>query len=119
MSGMDRNTGAELSGWPHVEQSLGVLLTTPKFSRVMRRAVGAGLPGRVDMAINSNNFIDLFADIGKAVFDYEPRFRPTKMTPSAGSSRSEIVIDVEGIYFPRGHLGDFTVAKPQSLAVTL
>ena len=119
MPGMDRHTGKALDGWPHVQQSLNVLLTTSRRSRVMRRAFGAGLPRRVDMPISPANVIDLYADVAAAITAYEPRFRVTRMRVPEAPVAGEISILAEGIYYPRGALGDFSVSVPQSTTVRL
>src|SRR4051812_26400812 len=119
MSGMDRITGKTLSGWAHVVQSIGVILTTPKVARVMRRAFGAGLPRRVDSPISPTSLIDFYADTAAALRTQEPRFRPSRVALAATPDGGEMQILVEGVYFPRGHLGDFSVSEPQIAAVAL
>lgn len=118
MAGMDRNTGARLDGWAHVQQSLQVLLTTPERSRVMRRAFGCGLPRRVDMPINNVTTIDLYADVAKAIADHEPRFRVERMSVDTATV-GQITLLAEGVYYPRGHLGDFTVSARRVAEVAL
>lgn len=84
----------------------------------MRRSVGSGLPRRVDMAITPSNVIDLFADVADAIVNYEPRFRPSRMsieTPTNGA----LEVSVSGTYYPRGHLGDFSVSEPQRAGLAL
>lgn len=119
MPGMDRITGRSLSGWPHVEQSLGVLLTTPLRSRIMRRALGAGVQRRVDMPISPATLIDLYADVATAITKFEPRYRVTRMRLPSDPTAGAISLLLEGVYFPRGHLGDFSISQPKSAAVTL
>lgn len=116
---MDRISGKSLDGWPHVEQSLGVLLTTPLRSRTMRRALGAGVQRRVDMPISPSTLIDLYADVATAIAKYEPRYRVTRMSLPSAPTPGAISVLLEGIYFPRGHLGDFSIAQPKSAAVPL
>lgn len=119
MPGMDRNSGTVLDGWPHVEQSIGVLLTTPKKSRVMRRQVGSGIQRRVDAPIAPATLIDLYADVAEAITNYEPRFRPVRMSIPNDPTSGTISLLVEGIYFPRGDLGDFSVSVPKTAGVSL
>lgn len=116
---MDKITGRSLSGWPHVEQSIGVLLTTPKRSRVMRRAFGAGIHRRVDMPISSVTLIDFYADIADAIAKFEPRYRVTRMSLPADPTAGAISLLLEGIYYPRGDLGDFSNSQPAATKVTL
>lgn len=117
--GIDRITGKLISGWRHVEQSIWVLLTTSKKSRVMRRQVGAGVPRFVDSPMNPVNIIDLYASVAKAIADYEPRFRVSRMSIESVSQGGQISVAIQGVYFPRGHLGDFTVSEPKTVSVPL
>jgi phage baseplate assembly protein W len=118
MAGMDRNTGKPLDGWAHVAQSIADLFTTPKGSRVMRRAFGASLPRLVDAPMSPATLIDFFAGAAKAIADFEPRFQVTQMRV-ADAAAGRLTVDCEGIYFPRGHLGDFSVRVPQKASISL
>lgn len=119
MGGINRHTGKPLSGWDHVAQSLGVLFTTPKGSRVMRRAFGSDLPRLVDAPISPMTVIDVYAAVAEAVGRYEPRFRVTQMSVNETTSEANLVVDIQGVYFPRGHLNDFSVSEPKSVSVPL
>jgi phage baseplate assembly protein W len=118
MAGIDRHSGKPLDGWSHVEQSIIVLLTTPKMSRVMRRALGADLPRLVDSPITPANVIDFYAACAKAIGDYEPRFRVSRMAVD-GAAAGKIGLTAYGVYYPRGHLGDFSVSIPKNVTVPL
>jgi phage baseplate assembly protein W len=113
MAGMDRNTGKPLSGWAHVEQSIADLFTTPKASRAMRRLYGSDLPRKVDSPMSPANLVDFFAAAAGAIDLFEPRFKVTQMQVGGATPDGHLTLDCEGVYFPRGHLGDFTVAEPQ------
>lgn len=117
MAGFDRTTGKLLSGFDHVRQSIAVLLTTPKMSRVMRRQVGAGLPRMVDAPINQQTVIDFYAAAAEAMA-FEPRFKVSRMRIESASAGA-ISLLAEGVYYPRGHLGDFTVSTPKTVTVPL
>lgn len=117
MAGINRETGGILGGFDHVRQSIAVLLTTPKMSRVMRRHVGAGLPRMVDAPINQNTVIDFYASVADAL-RLEPRFKVSRMRVESAAAGS-IALLAEGVYYPRGHLGDFSVSQPKTVTVPL
>lgn len=116
---MDRNTGKPLDGWAHVEQSLGVVLTTALASRVMRRNFGSNLPRLVDAPISPASVVDFYAATAGAIAKDEPRFRPVRMTMGGVPAEGTLTIDCEGVYFPRGHLGDFSTSEPKKVSVPL
>ena len=118
MAGVNRLTGKPLSGWDHVAQSLGVLFTTPRLSRVMRRHLGSNVPRLVDAPMSPVTIIDVYAAMADAI-RFEPRFQVSRFSVVEATTAGQLTIAVEGIYFPRGHLGDFTVQEPKIENVTL
>lgn len=119
MAGINRFSGEPLvDGWEHTKQSIGVILTTPKVSRVMRRFLGADLPRLVDSPISPVTVIDFFAACAQSM-EYEPRFKVSRMKVDDATSNGTLALVMEGVYYPRGHLGDFTVSQPQTIAVPL
>lgn len=118
MVGINRHTGAILSGFDHVAQSIGVIVTTAKASRVMRRAFGGGLPRLVDSPISPTTVIDFYAAVAKGVADYEPRFRVSRMSID-NAAAGHLSLNAQGVYFPRGHLGDFSISEPKTIEVPL
>lgn len=119
MTGMDRETGRRLAGWDHVVQSIQVLLTTPKLSRIMRRAVGSGLPRLVDAPVSPVTLIDFYQATALAIGAYEPRFKVVRVQLDAAAPAGTLSIAIEGIFYPRGHLGDFSVSVPKSASLPL
>lgn len=119
MAGMDRNTGKALDGWGHVAQSLGDLFTTPRASRVLRRAYGSDLPRMVDLPMSPATIIDFYAAVAGAIDAYEPRFKVTQMQVSGAGRDGHLTFDIRGIYYPRGAQGDFSVRVPQSTSVAV
>lgn len=119
MAGIDRITGKWLDdGWAHTQQSVGVLMTTAYRSRVMRRGVGADLPRKVDSPVTRATVIDFYAAASEAIAKYEPRFRVSRLSVDA-SVPGVVSLSAVGVYFPRGHLGDFSVSTPQTVSVPL
>lgn len=119
MAGMDRITGKPLGGWAHVVQSLAVLFTTPKGARVMRRHVGSNLPRLVDGPISSVKLIDFYAAAAGAIDELEPRFKVTRFAAAEVAKEGRLMMEAEGVYFPRGHLGDFSTQEPKNARVAL
>ena len=118
-TGTDWETGRSLSGWPHVAQSLRILFTTPKMSRVMRRAVGADLVRMVDAPISPVTIIDIYAAVAESIRNHEPRFKISRMKVLEASADGKLTVGIEGVYFPRGHLGDYSVSEPKTVSVPL
>lgn len=120
MAGMDRNTGRALSGWAHVEQSIGDLLSTALGSRVMRRTYGSALPRLIDAPMTPARMIDFYASFAGAIDKFEPRFKVSQMAvDQADTGPGKLTFTYEGTYYPRGHLGDFSIAIPQAASVPL
>lgn len=105
--GIDRETGRLLTGWEHVAQSIGVILTTRFGERVMRRWFGSLVPNLLGENMVPETFVRFFSAVGSAL-EQEPRVRLLQVLPLSVSrdGRAELKIDVE--YRPRGHLGDLT-----------
>lgn len=123
-NGVDRRTGKVLSGWAHVEQSMEVIFETRFHERVLRRWVGSFVPHILGESVVSRVVTRFFFAISSAIDLWEPDYRikqvyfmgnalrswaPTDTLDAANLLRlGDAIFRTEGIYFPRGHLGDFT-----------
>lgn len=109
MATLDRNTGRLIDGFAEVLQSFDIILTTRKGTRVMRRHFGSDMPRLVDRALSPLTLIDFFAAISEGIRG-EPRFRLARLSLAEDSLVAEgnPTFDIEGLYYPRGHLGDFS-----------
>jgi uncharacterized protein len=116
MAGINRMTGALLDGWPHVEQSINLLITTVLGQRVMRRNIGSRLPRLVDAPISPSTLIDFYAATAGVIDKWEPRFKLIRVTMDE-ADKGHLTIAAEGVYFPRGHLGDFSIQQPKNVSV--
>jgi uncharacterized protein len=123
MSGVDANTGKILDGWDHTVQSIGVCLTTALGTRVMRRDFGADLEPMIDRPLNAETMVDIIISVAEAIEPRvvgrslygEPRFdlRRIRFLEASGEGRLQIML--EGIYYPRGHLNDYSAVEQRSI----
>jgi uncharacterized protein len=123
-NGMDRFTGKMLSGFPHVEQSMEIIFSTPFHQRVLRRWVGSFVPHILGESAVARIITRFFWAIVTAIDLWEPDYRiqhvflmgdaldnlsPTQVADVNQLLRQgELIFRTEGQWYPRGHLGDFT-----------
>lgn len=112
-TGMDRRTGAVLSDWPHVAQSIEVILTTRIGERMFRRVFGSQVPKLLGDPLTSPTIVRFFAAVIAAIELWEPRFRVRSIDVIDGNSAERLrtgrlALKIRGEYRPRGHLGDPT-----------
>lgn len=117
MTGMCRHTGRPLDGWPHVVQSMTDILTTAVGERVERRRYGAGVDGLLDRPMTPQSLMDVYVAIVQALeprtvngHQYgEPRFDLVRIVPRQAGADGALMLELIGLYYPNGHLGDFSV----------
>ena len=115
--GVNAVTGQVLADWDHVQQSIGVILTTPIGSRVMRRDFGSEVPFLVDRPMTTQNVLAIYAATANALYPRqvgqtwygEPRFRLRQCELVEANEQGRVTLNITGDYVPRGHLGDETV----------
>lgn len=115
-TGMNMTTGRAISGWDHVQQSVGKIMSTALKSRAMRRYFGSIIPRLVDDNVSSITIIDFYAGVAKALA-FEPRFRASRISLESASVDGQIAILVTGTFYPRALSGDFTEAVNLKAAV--
>lgn len=132
-NGMNRYTGALLQGWPHVQQSLDVIFMTPFHVRVLRRWVGSFVPLLLGRNLVARLITRFWWAMMTAVDLWEPDYKITRVNfmntagqspaPTTASNEQmiragQVIMGYQGVYYPRGHLGDFTPATsaPQNVA---
>ena len=119
MAGMNRRTGKALSDWAHVVQSVEDILTTPKLTRVWRREYGGkgtylqDKPGTPDTLITFTNVL------GEAIDRWEPRYRLRRVWFEEAGNDGEFLLNVDGVYYPKGHLGDFETGVERGVELPL
>lgn len=118
--GIDRETGKVLTGWPHVAQSLRVLIATRIGSHVLARGYGCVAPGLLGENITPNTILRFFVAVIVAVELWEPRFKIRQVgvkRPPANSPEAVRIGALKIVFFgehrPRGHLGDPTPERQQ------
>jgi len=135
-NGMDRRTGKLIQGWDHVEQSIEVIFATPFHERVLRRWVGSFVPHILGEITVGRVITRFFWAIASAVDLWEPNYRikqvfymgdalSSEWAPRLTNSSAAALVRIgqaifrqEGIYRPRGHLGDFSPFEQRSSALT-
>lgn len=118
-TGTNARTGAPLSDWEHVQQSIGRVLTTPIGSVVMWRDYGSDLHDLIDAKMIQRNVLALYVAAAVAIDRWEPRFRLSRAGVSRLTPQGEVGLDLYGTYYPRGHLGDFSIAQDADVRVVL
>ncbi|SFD76256.1 hypothetical protein SAMN05428997_1534 [Bosea sp. CRIB-10] len=112
--GFDATTGKPLSGWAHCVQSIAVILTTRIGSRVMRRAFGSLVPELQDRNATPLLIMQVYAAVAAALRAYEPGFRLRTIQLSRSGADGIFAFQISGIFYPRGHLGDYSISETRS-----
>lgn len=112
--GFDAMTGRPLSGWAHCVQSIAVILTTRIGSRVMRRAFGSLVPELQDRNATPLLIMQVYAAVAAALRTYEPGFRLRTIQLSRSGADGVFVFVLTGTFYPRGHLGDYSISETRS-----
>ncbi|ESQ89986.1 hypothetical protein ABAC460_10190 [Asticcacaulis sp. AC460] len=95
MTGMNRNTGAPISGIDQIIQDIGDVLTTPRGSRVMRRDYGSDLPDLVGRPQNRETAMLLVAASAGAITRWIRKVRVLRCQPTfSADGRGTLTLDV-------------------------
>lgn len=119
-TGIDARTGEVLTGWDHCAQSIGKCLTTRFNSRVLRRHIGSDVPDIQDDNADPRTIFRLYVAVATALNDPdggEPGFNLRTIDLVRGGRDGRFVFLLDGEYFPRGHLGDFSTREDRSLSI--
>ena len=126
--GMDRSTGKMIVGWDHVVQSVLMIFLTRFHERVLRRWVGSFVPHILGESATPRVITRFYWAIATSIELWEPRYlirRIRQYLRQDGSSltRAEelrtgtMTHQTEGVYRPRGHLGDFTSERRRTIGL--
>jgi len=116
-AGLDRNTGEALTGWAECAQSISCIAQTAIGSLVLNRTFGSNIPALQDRPQNIATIGQYFVAIADALLKWEPGFRLTKITPIKLGADGVAAFDIAGIFYPNGHLGDFSAPEGKSVTV--
>lgn len=105
---MDAGTGADVTGWNHVLQSIDQIFTTRFGERVMREWFGSIVPAFLGENLTAETVVVFFSAVSSAIDQWEPRYRITRIVPESVGRDGRLRIFIEGEYRPRALLGDFT-----------
>ena len=113
--GINRDTLQPLTGFEHVVQSIGVILTTEIGVRLQREWFGCPALRLLGEPLNEPTLLRFFQLCALALtarqingLAAEPRFRIIRFVPLSADRGGHFQFRVEGVYVPRGHLGDLT-----------
>lgn len=120
-TGIDASTGAVLTGWDHCAQSIGKCITTRFGSRVFRRHLGSNVPLLQDQNADADTIFQVYRAIAEALNDPdggEPGFNLKTIELVEKGRAGRFAFLLTGDYFPRGHLGDFSIREDRSVSYT-
>ncbi|WP_336800660.1 GPW/gp25 family protein [Kaistia sp. MMO-174] len=117
-TGINRNTGKVIVGWAHCVQSIGVIISTRLESRLMRRTFGSLVPKLQDANASRRILLELYVAIADALAKWEPGFRLQTINLETGGRDGVFKFVLSGVFYPRGHLSDYSLSEPQSTLVT-
>jgi phage baseplate assembly protein W len=118
-TGISQETGQPLRDFDHVRQSIDTILRTPIGSRVMRREFGSELFDLIDRPMTDRVILAVYAAIVIAIARWEPRFAVTGCRVFIADESGVISLGIAGTYYPRGHLGDYSVFEPSNFDISL
>ncbi|PZU93126.1 MAG: baseplate assembly protein [Chelatococcus sp.] len=113
-AGIDRASGRLLTGWDHCVQSIAVILTTRVGTRVMRRAFGSAALELQDRSATPMRIMQIYAAVAAAIRTWEPGFRLKTIQLTRGGADGVFAFEITGIFYPRGHLGDYETFEERS-----
>ena len=110
-SGVDRQTGVSLEGWPHCVQSIQVILTTAVGALLMARDFGSDVPLLVDRPMSGPSIMRVWMAAAEALRREEPGFRLRRIGVDRASPDGELALKIAGDFYPNALDGDFTTVE--------
>jgi phage baseplate assembly protein W len=118
-AGMDATTGRLVQGWDHCVQSIRTLLTTRIGTRLMRRSFGARIAELQDDNATRGALLTFYVAVGDALARHEPGYRLTTLMMTRAGADGAFRLEMTGVYYPRGHLGDWSEGQDVSAATLI
>jgi phage baseplate assembly protein W len=119
-TGIDPETGRLLRGRAHAESCVRRILATRIGTRVMRLDLGADLAPLRGENLTAANVLRAYAEMVTAVHSQEPAIRFRKIEPELVDGRNgAIAFVLSYVFWPFGHLGDYTVAEDADARVPI
>jgi phage baseplate assembly protein W len=116
-TGVDERTGKLLTGWAHCVQSIGVILRTRIGSRPWAREFGAAVKDLQDQNATNRTLLEFARDTAIALENFEPGFRLSAFELLAAGRDGVFEFRLSGDFYPRGHLGDFSLKEDRDLTI--
>ena len=107
--GLNAATGAVLTGWEHVLQSLSDIFTTGFGERIIREWYGSFVPTLLGQLITPDEVTPFFVAITSAIEQWEPRFRVTEIKVLKATREGALHFYLDGEVQASRMSGDFTV----------
>lgn len=114
---MDGATGLWISGFDSMMASIGRLLTTRYYERVLREYVGSPVPALLGELANPRTVIRFRWAVALTILLFEPRFVPKVISMDDLDRTGAASFTIRGIFRPRAHLGDLTEAGEVTLII--
>ena len=95
---LDRETLKPITEWEHVLQSIGMILTTPLRSRVMRREFGSELSDLIGRPMTPQIVLAVYAACALASAQWEPRFSLTGVEMGEATAQGRLTLTVYGVW---------------------
>jgi hypothetical protein len=123
---MDQVTGEWIVGWPRTKQSIHIIITTPRFSRVLRRLFGSGVFDLIDAPMTDSTILKFYNVIAMALAGVveepsgdvievpefgEPCFELRRVQLLKGNFEGEVHLLLSGVEYPNGYKGDYSEAS--------
>lgn len=124
--GIDRYTGQLLVGWPRVSHSIATIISTAVGERIELRDYGSKVGFLQDKPQTPDTILQLYMETAEALYPVkkngawygEPCFHLTRVYADL-SDPGKPLIAVDGVHYPNGHLGDYSIAEDRSLRVVV